>query len=150
MVLISSHMCASFNMIRKRKHRYTMSILLIFCLLLAGRPFCSLMDDPSLGTTDLSGAVYSVRNLVQSAENPTEFSDNFRQAVAALNMAAGITMRITSETPLYFSQSLGPHLLCSSNDSLFFPDTSQLVLNPAPPVQSHISTPPLRPPLAVS
>jgi hypothetical protein len=143
-------MCAFFNMTRKRKHRYAMSILLIFCLLFAGRPFCSLMEDPSFGKADLSGAISSVRNLVQSADDLQVFSDNFQQAVTALNMAAGITIRITAEIPLYFSQSLGPHLLCSSIDSLFFPDISQLVLNPAPPVQSLISTPPLRPPLAVS
>lgn len=139
-------MRTSSNMIKKRKLRYAMSMMLIFSLLFASVPFSSLMVADPLGPTDLSVAICAVRNLVQSAYNPEAFSHNFPQAVTALNRAAGITTRFTSDISIPFSQSLGPHLFSSPNGSLFFPNVWQLVLNQAPPLQSHISTPPLHPP----
>jgi hypothetical protein len=134
-------------MIKKCNHGYVTSILLIFFLLCAKTPFSSLNNADPFRMNELSGAVYSVRNLVQSADNPQDFFQNFQQAVTALKIAAGITSRITSEIPVSFSQPLGPHLVSSSNDSSIFPHICRLVLNPAPSIQSIISTPPLRPPL---
>jgi hypothetical protein len=141
-------MIASSDTFKKRKLRYTMSVMLIFSLLFASAPLFSLMDADPFGTADLSGAIRTVRTLVQTAANPEEFSHNFRKTVTSLNMATGITTRLTSEKSIPVTQSLDPHLVSSSNDSLFFPNVCQLVLNSVFPIKSVVSTPPLRPPIS--
>ena len=135
------------DMTQKRILRYAMSSMLIFFLLCAGAPFHSLMGADPLETNDLSGAIRAVRNLVQSAGYHDAFSSNFPQAVEALKVAAGMTQRLSSEMCIHLSQSLGPHLLSSSNHSHFFPPVCQLMQNTADPVKSLVSTPPWHPPL---
>ena len=66
------------------------SILLVFLMLGSGLPVFTFGDVSRDGRTDLQDVILSVKDLVQTAENPGALTHNFKQVVTTFSAVAGL------------------------------------------------------------
>ena len=134
-----------------RTARHILSALLVLGLLSSGLHLTGPEDANHDSRVDLEDAILSVRELVQSAEEPLTFKFTTETAISVLRSVAGIKPSIRSPkdakaTPSSVSP-YGQYLLSSGNDA-FHVDCSSLVYEHSIYYESHSVKPPTPPPEA--
>ena len=81
-----------------KRFQFIISAVLVIGLLFAGLPqFCP--EDADQNTrVDLGDAIQQVRNLIQSVNNPENFSGSFGRAISTLTVLAGIKTVIKTDS----------------------------------------------------